>query len=143
MKKIFFIILLFTAYSSKSQILSDSVRPSNCHHDGAIFFDVIAGSNVENWLFDDDSLGWIIADTMLAVQVFSDSIITQQCGSYKVIVDGDTSLPFPFVGCPLGIIPDQDRNKLLDMGVVEVFGPGTSSKEILKFVKNIFGSDKN
>ena len=42
-----------------------------------------------------------------------------------------------------GIIPDQDRNKLLDMGVVEVFGPGTSSKEILKFVKNIFGSDKN
>jgi methylmalonyl-CoA mutase C-terminal domain/subunit len=42
-----------------------------------------------------------------------------------------------------GIIPDQDRRKLLDMGVVEVFGPGTSSKEIIKFVKNIFGGDKN
>ena len=44
MKKIFFIILLFTAYSSKSQILSDSVSPSNCHHDGAIFLDIINGA---------------------------------------------------------------------------------------------------
>ena len=111
MKKIFFIILLLTAYSSKSQILSDSVRPYNCYHEGAIFLDIITGSQVDNWFFEDDSLGWILADTMLDVQVNSDSIITQKCGSYKVIVDGDTSLPFPFVGCPLGNIPAQENVK--------------------------------
>ena len=104
MKKIFFIILLLTAYSSKSQILSDSVRPSNCHHDGAIFLDIINGAQVDNWFFDDDILGWILADTMGDVQSPSpDSLITQQCGSYKVVVAGDTS--FFFVGCPLGIRP--------------------------------------
>ena len=70
MKKIFFIILLFTAYSSKSQILSDSVRPFNCHHDGAIFLDIINGVQVDNWFFDDDSLGWILADTMGDDSVF-------------------------------------------------------------------------
>ena len=35
-----------------------------------------------------------------------------------------------------GIIPDQDRINLLEMGVAEVFGPGTSSGEIVKFVRN-------
>ena len=36
-----------------------------------------------------------------------------------------------------GIIPDQDRSKLLEMGVAEVFGPGTSSSEIIEFLKKI------
>jgi len=110
MKKIFFIILLFTAYSSKSQILSDSVRPFNCHHDGAIFLDIINGIQVDNWFFNDDSLGLILADTMGDIQFLSsDSLITQQCGSYKVVIAGDTS--FFFVGCPLGIIPDHQNVK--------------------------------
>jgi len=110
MKKIFFIILLFTAYSSKSQILSDSVIPFNCHHDGAIFLDIINGIQVDNWFFDDDSMGLILADTMGDIQFLSsDSLITQQCGSYKVVVAGDTSSFF--VGCPLGIIPDHQNVK--------------------------------
>ena len=35
-----------------------------------------------------------------------------------------------------GIIPDQDRINLLEMGVAEVFGPGTTSEEIIKFVRS-------
>jgi methylmalonyl-CoA mutase C-terminal domain/subunit len=35
-----------------------------------------------------------------------------------------------------GIIPDQDRTALLDMGVKAVFGPGTPTPEIVEFVEN-------
>ena len=42
-----------------------------------------------------------------------------------------------------GIIPDQDRSKLLEMGVAEVFGPGTSSSEIIEFLKKILHNSKN
>ena len=42
-----------------------------------------------------------------------------------------------------GIIPDQDRINLLEMGVVEVFGPGTTSEEIIKFVRSIAANKKN
>ncbi len=35
-----------------------------------------------------------------------------------------------------GIIPDQDRINLLEMGVAEIFGPGTTSEEIIKFVRS-------
>ena len=34
-----------------------------------------------------------------------------------------------------GIIPDQDRAALLDMGVKAVFGPGTPTREIVGFVQ--------
>jgi hypothetical protein len=103
MKRILFILLLFTSYSSKSQILSDSVRPSNCHHDGAIFLDIINGLQVDNWFFEDDSLGWIVADTMLDLQlnVSLDTLVTNQCGSYIVVLGTDTS--YFFIGCKLGI----------------------------------------
>lgn len=42
-----------------------------------------------------------------------------------------------------GIIPDQDRSKLLEIGVAEVFGPGTSSSEIIEFLKKILHNSKN
>ena len=42
-----------------------------------------------------------------------------------------------------GIIPDQDRSKLLEMGVAEVFGPGTSSSEIIEFLKKMRRNSKN
>ena len=35
-----------------------------------------------------------------------------------------------------GIIPDQDRAALLDMGVKAVFGPGTPTAEIVEFVQS-------
>lgn len=35
-----------------------------------------------------------------------------------------------------GIIPDQDRVALLDMGVKAVFGPGTPTPEIVEFVRS-------
>ncbi len=38
-----------------------------------------------------------------------------------------------FVG---GIIPEEDAEKLKEMGVVEVYGPGTSTSEIAEQVKN-------
>ena len=42
-----------------------------------------------------------------------------------------------------GIIPDQDRINLLEMGVAEVFGPGTTSEEIIRFVESIAANSKN
>ena len=42
-----------------------------------------------------------------------------------------------------GIIPDQDRINLLEMGVAEVFGPGTSSEEIIKFVRDNISNNDN
>ena len=35
-----------------------------------------------------------------------------------------------------GIIPEQDRDTLLDMGISAVFGPGTSTSEIVEFIQN-------
>ena len=100
MRKIFVIIFLFGFLLGKAQVVSDSVRAFNCHHDGAIFLDIVPGSLVD-WYFDDDSLGLILVSTMQDV-VFNglDTLFTQRCGSYKVVFGGDTS--FFFVGCPLG-----------------------------------------
>ena len=35
-----------------------------------------------------------------------------------------------------GIIPEQDREILLEMGISAVFGPGTSTSEIVEFIQN-------
>ena len=35
-----------------------------------------------------------------------------------------------------GIIPEQDRDTLLEMGISAVFGPGTSTNEIVEFIHN-------
>ena len=35
-----------------------------------------------------------------------------------------------------GIIPAVDRQPLKDMGITEVFGPGTSTSEIVEFIQN-------
>jgi methylmalonyl-CoA mutase C-terminal domain/subunit len=35
-----------------------------------------------------------------------------------------------------GIIPDEDVPALTEMGIRGIFGPGTSAKEIVEFVKN-------
>ena len=35
-----------------------------------------------------------------------------------------------------GIIPKQDRDTLLEMGIAAVFGPGTSTSEIVEFIQN-------
>jgi methylmalonyl-CoA mutase C-terminal domain/subunit len=34
-----------------------------------------------------------------------------------------------------GIVPDEDRSKLKEMGVAEVFGPGTPMQETIDFVR--------
>lgn len=34
-----------------------------------------------------------------------------------------------------GIIPDEDREKLLDLGVAEIFGPGASMDEMIAYVR--------
>ena len=72
---------------------------------------------MDNWYFDDDLLGWVLADTMFSIQlsVNLDTLITQQCGSYKAVVDGINY--FFFVGCPLGSM-GQHLN-------VECFGDST------------------
>ncbi len=35
-----------------------------------------------------------------------------------------------------GIIPQEDERKLKKVGVAEVFGPGTSTKEIVKYIES-------
>jgi len=35
-----------------------------------------------------------------------------------------------------GIVPEQDRAYLEDLGVIEIFGPGTSTFEIVDFIKS-------
>mgnify|MGYP006275669493 CR=1 FL=1 len=35
-----------------------------------------------------------------------------------------------------GIVPDDDKEKLLEAGVAEVFGPGTPMEETVEFVRN-------
>jgi methylmalonyl-CoA mutase C-terminal domain/subunit len=35
-----------------------------------------------------------------------------------------------------GIVPDEDKEKLLDAGVAEVFGPGTPMEQTVEFVRN-------
>jgi methylmalonyl-CoA mutase C-terminal domain/subunit len=36
-----------------------------------------------------------------------------------------------------GIIPDEDRPALAEMGVAGVFGPGTSTEEIVNFIQRL------
>jgi methylmalonyl-CoA mutase C-terminal domain/subunit len=38
-----------------------------------------------------------------------------------------------------GIIPEQDRKPLEEMGVTAVFGPGTSTQQIVEFIKREIG----
>jgi methylmalonyl-CoA mutase C-terminal domain/subunit len=38
-----------------------------------------------------------------------------------------------------GIIPDEDANTLLDMGVAGVFGPGTLTSEIVETIESSLG----
>ncbi len=100
MRRILIFLFLLITFIVRSQIVSDSTREFNCYHDGAIFLDLAPGSIVD-WYFEDDSLGLIIVATMQDI-IFNnlDTLFTQQCGTYKVVVAGDTSSFY--VGCPLG-----------------------------------------
>ncbi len=51
----------------------------------------------------------------------------------KMKENGIDSKPL-FVG---GIVPMQDAEKLKEMGVVAVFGPGTPTGQIIDFIKNV------
>ncbi|MEC9209127.1 MAG: gliding motility-associated C-terminal domain-containing protein [Bacteroidota bacterium] len=102
MKRILIIIFLLSPFLGRSQMISSPVQLDlNCYHDGAIFLNIMPASQVD-WYFEDDSLGWIDADTMLNIQFSNnlDTLIAQQCGNYKVVVAGDTAEIF--VNCPLG-----------------------------------------
>lgn len=37
-----------------------------------------------------------------------------------------------------GIIPDEDIKRLKELGVAEVFGPGTDTNDIVRFIKSLF-----
>lgn len=39
-----------------------------------------------------------------------------------------------------GIIPEEDTPALREMGIAAVFGPGTSTQDIIRFVKETIGS---
>ncbi len=56
----------------------------------------------------------------------------------KIMKERGLNVPV-FVG---GIIPPDDAKKLKEMGVAEVFGPGTPLKQIIERVKEILG-EKN
>jgi methylmalonyl-CoA mutase, C-terminal domain len=38
-----------------------------------------------------------------------------------------------------GIIPKEDIPKLKEMGIAEVFGPGTSTQDIIQYIRQAFG----
>jgi len=42
-----------------------------------------------------------------------------------------------------GIIPDEDVSKLKDLGVAEVFGPGTNTQDIIRTVFELAGVEAN
>ena len=103
MKRILVIIFLFSVFSGTSQINSDSVRAFNCYDNGAVFLDIVPGSSVA-WYFDDDSLGLVPVDTATMQDIIffnnSDTLITKQCGSYRLYDGIDTT--YCFIKCPLG-----------------------------------------
>ena len=41
-----------------------------------------------------------------------------------------------------GIIPESDRQPLMDLGITGVFGPGTSTKEIVDFIESSSGAGR-
>ena len=102
MRRVFILALVLNSFLVRSQILNDSVVPNNCYGDGAIFLDVVSVSQIGNWFYNDDLLGWVNVSTINDIQLSldSDTLITQNCGSFKVVVAGDTS--FYYISCPLG-----------------------------------------
>jgi len=42
-----------------------------------------------------------------------------------------------------GIIPDEDVFKLKELGVAEVFGPGTNTQDIIRTVFDLAGVEAN
>ena len=91
MERILVIIFLLSTFIGRSQIITDSVIPFNCHGNGAIYLTISPGSQVD-WYFDDDSLGLINVDTMPSIKFNGfDTLITQQGGSYKLFDGFDTT----------------------------------------------------
>lgn len=42
-----------------------------------------------------------------------------------------------------GIIPDEDKTKLAELGVRGVFGPGTSTEDIVTFINGLMATDSS
>jgi len=118
MKRIYLILfILFVNTSLLSQtVVLDSVRSVNCYENGSISLLV---NDIDNhlleWYFLDDTLGWIIADTILGFNHSHnyDTISTPKCGTYKVNILNNamilTDIAQFWIGCPLGIIPDHEN----------------------------------
>jgi methylmalonyl-CoA mutase C-terminal domain/subunit len=58
------------------------------------------------------------------------------CERVRRLMDDQGLKDVPLVGG--GIIPDEDIAKLKSLGVREVFGPGTDTREIVTFLKSLF-----
>ena len=111
MKRILFFFFLINSLFIKSQtILSDSVSGINCYHDGSIILSI---TNINQftleWYYEDDSLGWIAADTISDTffNINGDSIFTQRCGNFRLDIINSFSVVVTsklfWVGCKLGI----------------------------------------
>ena len=67
---------------------------------GAIYLDLIQGSQID-WYFDNDVLGLTNVNTMSNIMFNDyDTLITEQCGNYIIVIGIDTTSIF--IGCPLG-----------------------------------------
>ena len=101
MKRLLVIIFLLSTFIGRSQIITDSVIPFNCHGDGAIYLTISPDTLNVDWYFDDDSLGLINVDSMPYIKFNGfDTLITQQGGSYKLFDGVDTT--YCFIRYPLG-----------------------------------------
>lgn len=53
----------------------------------------------------------------------------------REMMDARGLTDIPLIGG--GIIPDSDADELKKMGVAEIFGPGTNTTNIVKFIRNL------
>ena len=89
MKRILFILLLFTSYTSSSQIYNTSVNGVNCYTDsGSVFLDIIAQS-IEWQYTPHNSNNWQTVSSLntpfVQLNTTLDTIKTINCGKFKII----------------------------------------------------------
>ncbi len=81
----------------------------------------------------DEDAGW------LGLSILSGAHMTLVPRVLQLLRDGGLSHVGVLIG---GIIPETDTPKLLEMGVAQVFGPGTSLPEIVAFLRENAGQEE-
>ena len=145
---IFFIFFLVSFFFSNSQSIdSDTVVGVNCYHSGSILLQVSDITQYTlQWYYEDDLLGWILADTMvdLNFSVNRDSMWTQRCTNFRLDILNSSSNVVNsrlfWVPCNLGLSPGQDNVRCYadSTGRLQVVAFAGSSPYIYEWFKDGF-----